>query len=238
MAAKAQSGRQKVVHQLESPLSAVSWPEITIDDQDTILELLCDLLSPLGQYRRTHIQPSKGKRALRRKRKVADGAGQASTGATNRATPPNPPEMAAKVDVGFNKITRVLQEASSTGREAQRAYSMVFVARGNQSPAFNCHFPVMVGAASKSLPPDRQTRLVGFSKPCSERLSSCLGIARVSAVAIVSDEPVAAALWSFVQKAAAPVQMPWPAEAQEAAYKATQIKSFQTPVGTKRARPS
>ncbi|ODA81583.1 hypothetical protein RJ55_00083 [Drechmeria coniospora] len=38
------AGRKRLVHHLDTPFSAVSWPEISSNDQDVILELLCDLL--------------------------------------------------------------------------------------------------------------------------------------------------------------------------------------------------
>ncbi|KAK6701639.1 hypothetical protein SNK04_011557 [Fusarium graminearum] len=169
-----QAARKRVVHQLDTPFSTVSWPDVSAEDQDTILELLCDLLSPIGQYRQTHVKLSKGKRAAQKEKevkKIGDGS--------EEPQPPPMPELEADIDVGFNSIARNLQSWSSkntesTEDELKRQYCMVFVARGNQASAFNCHFPQMVGTASKQLPADSHIRLVGFSKPCSERLSACL----------------------------------------------------------------
>ncbi|PHH89688.1 hypothetical protein CDD83_5494 [Cordyceps sp. RAO-2017] len=228
-------GRKKLVHHLDTPFSAVSWPEISQDDQDAILELLCNLLSPLGQHRKAHTRPSKGRRAARRREK-AESDGRSVPG----APPPPKPELHAKVDVGFNSITKALtrdhdSEAGCKDARSQ-SYSMVFVARGNQSPAFNCHFPKMIGLSSKDCPRDEKTRLVGFSKPCSDRLGFSLGLARVSSVAVARDAPGANALWQFVQRTVAPVGISWLDDMGDARYRATKISSVEAPVGSKKAK--
>ncbi|RCI14004.1 hypothetical protein L249_7999 [Ophiocordyceps polyrhachis-furcata BCC 54312] len=204
-------------------------PHISLDDQDAILELLCNLLSPIGQHRRAHATPSKGKRAAKRRRGEMD----SKDDTTSVPVPPRP-ELCERVDVGFNSITRTLQDLSSDA--SRQPYAMVFVARGNQSAAFNCHFPKMVGVKSKDYPPDEKTRLVGFSRSCSDRLSSSLGIARVSSVAVSRDAPGAAPLWDLVRRKVAPVDMVWLDDAMSAEYRATNIVSIDTTIGSKRAR--
>ena len=113
---------------------------------------------------------------------------------------------------------------------------MVFVTRGNQASTFNCHFPQMIGAASKHLSSDEQIRLVGFSKPCSERLSTCLGVPRVSSLAIIKDAPGARALHNFVMKTVAPVEASWLNGSADAQYLAPKINAIETTVGPKRVR--
>lgn len=194
------------------------------------------LLGPIGYHRQTHTKRSKGKRAAQKEKeakKIEDDLEQ----------PPVPPmpELEASIDVGLNSITRNLQSCSSkdtecTEDEPKRQYSMVFVARGNQASTFNCHFPQMVGAASKNLPPDSQIRLVGFSKPCSERLSTCLGVPRVSSIAIVKDAPGAGALQEFVMKTVAPVDASWLNAAPSTDYIAPKINAVETTVGPRRAQ--
>ncbi|RGP80245.1 rnase subunit pop3 [Fusarium longipes] len=216
-----QAARKKVVHQLDTPFSTVSWPDVSIEDQDTILELLCE---------------SKGKRAAQKEKEV-----KKIRGGLEQPPAPPMPELEANVDVGFNSITRNLQSwssknAESTEHESTRQYSMVFIARGNQTSAFNCHFPQMVGTASRNLPEDDQIRLVGFSKPCSERLSGCLGVPRVSSIAIVKDAPGAGALQEFITKTVAPVEIPWLNASSSTQYLAPKINAIETTVGPRRAR--
>ncbi|PNY24687.1 Uncharacterized protein TCAP_05374 [Tolypocladium capitatum] len=232
-------GRKKLVHHLDTPFSTVSWPDIAPDDQDAILELLCNLLGPIGQHRRAHIGPSKGKRAAKQRPRPEDGERP-----PHNAPAPPKPDICAKVDVGFNSITKNLEGHSravpkSNAEPAHtpgQPYSMVFVARGNQSSSFNCHFPKLICAASKNTQQDEKTRLVGFSKPCSDRLSSSLGIARVSSVAVQRDAPGADALWAFVQKAVPPVDISWLEAVGDVRYRATKIASTETTVGNKKAR--
>jgi ribonuclease P/MRP protein subunit POP3 len=195
------------------------------------------LLDPIGQYRQTHIKRSKGKRAAQKEkeaRKIGDDPEQPPA-------PPPMPDLEANIDVGFNSITRNLQSWPSKGTEStedepKKQYSMVFVARGNQASAFNCHFPRMVGTASKQLHADDQIRLVGFSKPCSERLSTCLGVPRVSSIAIIKDAPGAGALQDFVMKAVAPVEVSWLNASSSTQYVAPKINAIETTIGPKRAR--
>ncbi|EYB26142.1 hypothetical protein FG05_05463 [Fusarium graminearum] len=246
-----QAARKRVVHQLDTPFSTVSWPDVSAEDQDTILELLCEagqvirkanitdsqsLLSPIGQYRQTHVKLSKGKRAAQKEKEV-----KKIGGGSEEPQPPPMPELEADIDVGFNSIARNLQSWSSkntesTEDELKRQYCMVVVARGNQASAFNCHFPQMVGTASKQLPADSHIRLVGFSKPCSERLSACLGVPRVSSIAIVKDAHGAGALQEFVMKAVAPVEASWLNASSSTQYLAPKINAIETTVGPKRAR--
>lgn len=155
-------------------------------------------------------------------------------------------ELAAKVDVGLGSITRTLEELcrANEGKSAQpgptskphKFYSMVFVARGNQSSAFNCHFPRMIGAASRLCPHDEAVRLVGFSKPCSDRLCSSLALARVSSVAIARDAPGAEALWKFVQKTVPPVDVSWMDETHDGRYQPTRIQTVESGGDGKRKR--
>lgn len=228
MANTPQPSRKRVVHQLDTPFSAIPWPTISSEDQDTILELLCDLLSPLGQHRQSYTKPSKGKRAAKRD-KIAK---KSQDPAEDSPVPPTP-ELNDKIDVGLNSITRNLDPLDDS---SDRQYSMVFVARGDQGPSFNCHFPQMVGATSKRLDSEKKIRLVGFSKPCSDRLSACLGLPRVSSVAITTDAPGANALQEFVQKTVAPVNAAWLDKSQDTHYLATMINATEITVAPKPVR--
>lgn len=114
---------------------------------------------------------------------------------------------------------------------------MVFVARGDQTAAFNCHFPLMIAASSKEAPAERKSRLVGFSKPCSERLSRCLGVARVSSVAICHDAPGAGALWDAVTAAVGPIQgADWLDGHGPPKYKAAKINAIETTIGVNKQK--
>ncbi|KAK1598545.1 uncharacterized protein LY79DRAFT_247262 [Colletotrichum navitas] len=234
--------RKKLVYSVDTPFSATQWPEIVPEDQDVILELLCSLLSPLGQHRQRHVKPSEGKRAAKRKRKE----GRMASKEPAKSERPPVPELASFVDVGLTSITRNL-ERLATGQQTSEAsgdnntmaslptpYSVVFVARSGQSSAFNCQLPQMVAVASKSSPTAPPTRLVGYSKPCAEKLSACLGIPRVSSVGVRVGAPMSRALVEYVQQHVSPVRVAWLEQAEEAMYRPTQLKIYEKMVPVKK----
>lgn len=157
--------------------------------------------------------------------------------------------MAAYVDVGLANISRNLERMSGeeSGQDghnteipydnpSSQPYSVVFIARTGQPPAFNAHFPQMVAVASKARPDQEPTRLVGFSKACDERLSAALGIPRASSVALRTNAPQAKALVTFVLEHVAPPKAAWLDEAKDARYLQTRIISTETTIGAKRQK--
>lgn len=157
---------------------------------------------------------------------------------------PDKPEILSQVDVGFNSITTRLQsiiaktsdDSSSDDSREKKPYSMVFVCRGNQTAPFNSHFPQMVAASSLRTEPAQATRLIGFSKPCSDRLSASLGIARVSSVAVCVDAVGSGPLRDLVEKTVQPVRCNWLHDAQSQLYRQSQIVSVDTHVGAKKVK--
>ncbi|KAF6842435.1 hypothetical protein CMUS01_03079 [Colletotrichum musicola] len=226
------SMRKKLVYTVDTPYSAAQWPDISFEDQDTILELLCSLLSPLGQHRQRHVTPSEGKRAAKRKRKDEGIASKTA----EQDSRPSTPELASFVDVGLASITRNLEklaaqkdsekqpDESKLSADPVTPYTVIFVARSGQSAAFNCQLPQMVAVASNSTPSVSATRLVGYSKSCADRLSASLGIPRVSAVGVRVGAPMSKALTEFVQSHVSPVRIAWVDEAQSVIYRPTQLK--------------
>ncbi|KAI1212484.1 uncharacterized protein F4807DRAFT_373503 [Annulohypoxylon truncatum] len=232
--------KKKVVYQLDTPYSAVSWPSITLEDQETILEILCTLLGPLGQHRARYVQPSRGQRDKKRKRK-------ASKKDSKELVPPTP-ELRLYVDVGLTTVTRHLQEMASkahsvnssledklASQEVSRPfYSVVFVARSGQQNILNGHFPQMVAVASKSHPDQAPIRLVGLSKPCEDRLSESLCIPRVSCIGLYEGAPNSKALVELARQRVPPVELQWLQEARQAEYQRTNINTIETFIGSKK----
>jgi ribonuclease P/MRP protein subunit POP3 len=156
------------------------------------------------------------------------------------------------VDVGLANISRSLEKMSSnrngaeTGAEgakepasgsSRKPYAVVFVARSGQPSAFHSHFPQMVATASSCLPADQYIRLVGFSKACEDRLSSCLAIPRVSSVALRQEAPQSTGLIDFVRETVPAIEIPWLQEAKDASFLPTKINSLDATVGLKRSKP-
>ncbi|KAL0931795.1 uncharacterized protein CTRU02_212748 [Colletotrichum truncatum] len=223
--------RKKLVYSVDTPFSATQWPEVSFEDQDAILELLCNLLMPIGQHRQKHVKPSEGKRAAKRKRKEES----ANTKISEKPDRPPTPEIASFVDVGLASITRNLEKLATAQQSSEQPsndsdcttttpgpYAVIFVARSGQSSAFNCQLPQMVAVASKASP--SPTRLVGYSKPCAERLSASLGIHRVSSVGIRMGAPMSKALFDYVQGHVSPLRIAWFDEARDTVYRQTQLK--------------
>jgi ribonuclease P/MRP protein subunit POP3 len=128
--------------------------------------------------------------------------------------------------------------AQDSPQDTTSPYAMVFVARGDQTSTFNCHFPKMVAASCAKSQVDDRTRLVGFSKPSSERLSRCLNVARVSSVAVRRDAPGTGPLWDFVKQRVKPIEALWLGAETSGSYKGAKINSMETTVGPKKIRLS
>ncbi|KAI1143857.1 hypothetical protein F5Y05DRAFT_8499 [Hypoxylon sp. FL0543] len=233
--------KKKIIYQLDTPYSATSWPSVTLEDQDTILELLCTLLGPLGQFRSEYVQASRGKRDKKRKRK-------SPTMPSKDLSPPPAPELKSYVDVGLTTVTRHLQEMAIKAQSvksdmedkspsqdaANPSYSVIFVARSGHPNALNVHLPQMVAVASKSDPQQPPIRLVGLSKSCRDRLSESLGIPRVSCVGLRDQAPNSKALVEFVRQHVPAVEIRWLEEARQAKHRGTNINAIETFVGSKK----
>ncbi|KUI62722.1 hypothetical protein VP1G_09843 [Cytospora mali] len=231
--------KTKLLHQLDTPFSSVQWPKIPQEDQDEILDLLCN------QYRKSYIQPSKGKRSKTRKRK----RNQSDEPQTQQAVPP-PPIVAASVDVGLSNITRNLESHAAASSKAEHdivgdrrdstrtgPYSVIFVARSGPPSAFFSHFPQMVAVASKSQQVEEPVRLVGFSRSCGDKLGACLGIPRVSSLGLRMDNTAQSkALVDFVRKRVPPIEAPWLEENAGVKFHETKINTLQVPIGKKRQK--
>ncbi|KAI1824913.1 hypothetical protein F4861DRAFT_224595 [Xylaria intraflava] len=220
---------------------AYARPQILPGDQETLLELLCSLLSPLGHYRSQHVHPSKGGRAKKRKRKEQS---------DQRAAPPVPPvpELQLYVDIGLSSVSRYLQKTvsdshgsevspqgqASEERPGSRFYSVIFVARSGQPNALSCHLPQMVAVASQCQSSQPPIRIVELPRACEGRLSEALGIPRVSCVGICVGAPNSTALVDFAREHVPIIEVPWLQEANHAEYRATNIKSIETFIGTRK----
>lgn len=221
-------------YQRDPPIVPISilWPTDASDS----------LLSPLGQHRRRHVKPSKGKWARRKERK-AKKASQAEHPQTTAPEIPPVPELSDHINVGLPSITRRLQEVAAhpspddgTAGEPPRPYSAVFVVLDGQSSAFWSHMPQMVGVAAHDLPAGQKTRLVGIPESCGPTLSDCLAIPRASSIGVKMGAPGAAALIDYVNKSVPEVDIAWLGEAAAAQFRATSINPVQTFVGAKRAK--
>jgi ribonuclease P/MRP protein subunit POP3 len=198
-------------------------------------------LSPICQYRKSYIHPSKGKKSKARKRKL--GFPNEDQAQAQPPVPP-PPAIAASVDVGLTHITRNLADSSSQAQaggdgnsdhDRCSPYAIIFVVRSGTPSTLFSHLPQMVAAASRQL--EEPIRLIGLSKPCEERLSASLGIPRVSSVALrVGASGQLKGLVDLVRKQVAPVEARWVEDGGKWKFHETKINSIQAPIGAKRQK--
>ncbi|PVH81226.1 hypothetical protein DL98DRAFT_175372 [Cadophora sp. DSE1049] len=119
--------KPKTIYQLDSPFTTVSWPGTSPQNQETILELLCSILSPIGQHRTNHVTPSKGKRSKKRKRAEEKKKAESRAEAGETLSIPPTPEISSHIMVGLNSITRSLEALSQASKPAA-------IAAGHEGP--------------------------------------------------------------------------------------------------------
>ncbi|KAF1357164.1 hypothetical protein EJ07DRAFT_167659 [Lizonia empirigonia] len=189
----------KPIFKTTSPFTETKWPSISHEDQEIITELLYNLLSPLGEHRRSHITPSKGKRK------------REPRGAAKDAPPPAPPAIGSHILVGLNSVTRHLeagaartappmapvsgstaddnantdskaeQDVEKTPLQPTKPLSMVILT--HPQPALSpshAHIPTLLHLATvQSTPaskPAEQTRLITLPTSNDSRFASALHI--------------------------------------------------------------
>jgi ribonuclease P/MRP protein subunit POP3 len=198
---------------------------------DCVLILFLSLVAPLGDHRKTHIHPSKGKK---RKRKSKDES-------TTADAPPPPPEIGKHILIGINSVTRHLealaaQNAPSTVplavakadeqetaavKDDPRPLSMVITTHPKPSSSTaHAHLPTLVHLSTlKSSSSHQPTRLIPLATATDPRLASTLHIPRVGALAIFADAPGSQALQAFVREKISVTECPWIDEAMAAEWK-------------------
>ncbi|KAF1847396.1 uncharacterized protein K460DRAFT_402753 [Cucurbitaria berberidis CBS 394.84] len=243
----------KAMFKTSSPFTDTQWPQISQQDQDILLDLICNLITPLGDHRRNHIHPSKGK-----KRKRPCKAAQNDT--TMGEAPPPPPEIGKHMLIGLNSVTRHLEAlaarngpstspfatlksdeketgAKKAGRqdvesgEDSRPLSMVILThpKPSLSPA-HAHLPTLVHLSTLSPPstpqsPTATTRLIPLATSTDGRLASKLHIPRVGALGIFQDAPGAKALEDFVRENIGLTECVWIDEAMKADWRGVNVKT-------------
>ncbi|PQE08210.1 RNAse p and RNAse mrp subunit protein [Rutstroemia sp. NJR-2017a WRK4] len=253
--------KTKTVFQLDTPFTAVQWPQVSIKDQDTIIELLCSVLTPIGNHRSNYVTRSKGKRSRKRKRQDSKVDGKP-------LDIPPPPEVSNFVLTGLNSISRLLEEHSKialsrieaspddTSTQTQKNedtqmclddgemptlksqtypsnhITAIFVARSNLPSILYSHLPQLITTASKAHPDKPPTKLVQLPRGVESRLALALGLQRVSFIGILDGAPHCKALVDLVRECVSDIEIPWLDEVQKAEYLEVKINSIETSVGT------
>jgi ribonuclease P/MRP protein subunit POP3 len=190
------------------------------------------LLAPLGDHRKTHIEPSKGRK---RKRQSKDES-------TTSELPPPPTEIRRHILIGINATTRHLEalaarnapatmlasadEDSTSDSELPRPISMVILTHPKPSLSpVHAHLPTLIHLSTIKTQIDTQpTRIVPLATSTEARLSSALHIPRIGALAILANAPGAKALENFVRENIDTTTCKWIDEAVGAEWRGVNVK--------------
>ncbi|KAI9861642.1 MAG: hypothetical protein M1824_002072, partial [Vezdaea acicularis] len=212
---------------------------------ENILELLCNLLSPIDHHRQA--QPrSKGKRSKKRKR-AADSQPTPSDEVPSRT---DPPEITKHLTIGFNSTNQALEALAQLSRPSSMAslrpgkastapdpasasekpsvalkpLAVIFFRRSDQALGISSHLPLLSHVASLAFPNSSPTRLVALPAAAEARLAECLGIPRVCFLGLLEDAPGAENVIRYIREHVAVVSVPWLSEASQGTYLPLQVK--------------
>ncbi|KAI6247086.1 hypothetical protein HI914_04910 [Erysiphe necator] len=223
--------KSKITWQLDSPFTTNNVPKLSPEHLDTIVSLLSRLIIPIGQYRRDHITPSKGKRSTKSSRKQKSAKQQKIL--SQRCQTPLVPEISKYVIIGLNSVVRKLESLSNLSRKQSIRSSDLETLENDHktivddaSPS-NCHFlavfilsssmPMaiedllqqLIVTASLAHPEYPQTRLVRLSENYHNHLSQCLGIPSASMIGILNGAPLSKGLAEFMTNHVPEIRIPW-----------------------------
>jgi ribonuclease P/MRP protein subunit POP3 len=212
---------------------------LSSQDEADIVDLLCQLLEPIGQYRREHLKPSRGSSSRKRKRKAAQ-----------HATPAPPtPAISSHITLGFNTTIRYLESLSaistpqplggptldqSKSISPLAPLSAVFVCRTGLPPILISSLPLLIATASLAFPEEPPTRLIPLGKIAGDRLAQALHQPTVGFIGLRSDTAIAKNLVDLVRNHVQPVDVPWLREAGSATYLPVKIRQTEVQVGPKK----
>lgn len=195
-----------------------------------ILDLLCDFLSALGQYRHSHVDRSKGKRLKRRRRKKDKEAGNSAA----ESVPPVP-ALVHYVTIGFNSTIQSLQRLASTNSNVlqmsckeeelnpPKKVAAVFVCTSTLPALLTSSIPTLVAAASARHPSHPPIRLISLPREAEKRLAGALFQPRVGFVGLLQDAPGGKALIDMVMDKTTAVDVPWARADAQAKYRPVSI---------------
>ncbi|CAD6565848.1 MAG: hypothetical protein ASARMPRED_008009 [Alectoria sarmentosa] len=261
MEGKTQSRKPKIIFNLDTPYTDVQWPVVSADKQTKILDMLCSLLSPIGEHRSRNVAPSKGKRAKKRKRKddlaIEDHSAACPEGRLTETGALAPPEIHDHLTIGFNTTTRYLELLAqksnpstvehensgaviamktcaqlSLGPANIKPLAAVFIPRSGQSSVLYSHMPPLMKAASLAVPSSPSTRIVILPEGAEDRLKTVLRIPRVGMVGLIDCAPDASSLIEFIRQNVSELEVPWLQEAIKGVYLALKINAIQTSAPT------
>ncbi|KAF2729961.1 hypothetical protein EJ04DRAFT_546030 [Polyplosphaeria fusca] len=191
----------KSIFKTEIPFTETKIPTISPHDQEVILDLLCNLLAPLGHYRRTHTTPtpSPGKKRKRKNKHPP-----------NTMLSPPPPALSSHILIGINSTTRHLtalqrQPPAENPPKPLSPLSLLIIPHPHPPSSLpHAHLPLQLylsHISPVSTPPlSPQTLLLALPLSASTRLAKSLSLPRVSAIGLLEGAPGAEGLVRFARE--------------------------------------
>ena len=197
---------------------------------------MCSLLFPIGDYRRSFVVPSKGKRDRKQKKletkNVQSGAHPAIRSTDQEEHIPAPPDITTSLTVGYNSTIRCLENMSRKAApavfrqqtdqpgeacetKAITPLSAIFVDRSNQPSILFAQLPVLVATASLAEP---VVRLISLPEGAGARISASLHIPRVSIIGVQESASNSGPLLEYIRAHVSAVEIAWLNRAAEGVY--------------------
>ncbi|PGH23652.1 hypothetical protein AJ80_02258 [Polytolypa hystricis UAMH7299] len=186
--------------------SMLQRPEISEEKQSIILDLLCRLLAPVGEWRADEISPSRGRRqkklARRKAAKLrttssAQEQEDSNASAKQKSPRPPPPEIFPYLTLGAKSTTAHLDDSRSPPPSPQhtenptpsrgdesRTLVVVFVCRATLPVSLYAHFPLLAKNASAGRPAGAEVRVVPVPKAAEARLAKAAYLPRLGIVGV------------------------------------------------------
>ncbi|KAI4147511.1 MAG: hypothetical protein LQ340_005519 [Diploschistes diacapsis] len=185
-------------------------------------------MMPIGDHRRKHLGPSRGKRDRKSKRAKAKIAAVEQSAALPESKPSPPPEILEGITVGYNSTHRALEALvqpvggimqsnertsgpveAATIERTSRKLAAVFIDRSAQPKIMYHHLPLLVSAASSRSEEEAAIHLVPLPNGSEGKLANALNIPRVGLVGIYEEAYGAKPLLAAVRERVSVVGPSW-----------------------------
>lgn len=204
-------------------------PSTSSETEGAALHLLLPLLLPIGEHRKAHTQPSKG-RGRKRKKSVGKPK-DTGTSVSDDAL-----EETKHVTTGFNSTLRRLEKQihtapqdASSSRECDLA--VVFVCRASLPPPTCNSLPLLITSASLNRPGVEAIRLVELTASGEAQIAGSLALPRVGMIALISGFPGAGPLLQYLRETVKPMATSWLTDASVPTFLPTKIDTLETRIG-------
>ncbi|RIA94987.1 hypothetical protein C1645_758536 [Glomus cerebriforme] len=221
---RSQERKRKTVFKavLDSPFN-ISWPNVSIKDQNEILDALCETLLMMEKPAKKKI--NKKIKALDKVNKIEnddDGFNKNDTTSNDRLVskkqPSTPSPIRSNICFGINEVTKHLEQMISPHHlisanpdyqlstfsiiKQHHSLEIVFVCKADLLPQLYSHFPIMCNIAGDVL-------LVPLPSGASRRISDLMNFKRVSCIGVKTNAPEFTRIYRMVKEKVKPVNAPW-----------------------------